>query len=136
MNGQQKRAWLILAAAILAGLGYLFLGLAINFQTALAALAILGLVGFTPLIGRGEKWDERDKAINRRAALAAGMASYLAFVLGCMGAWFVVYLGKGEQQVSVHLLPHITMLGGIVLYAVWSITILILYGRHVEPDHA
>ena len=63
------------------------------------------------------------------------MASYLAFVLGCMGVWFVAFAWQREEQVSVHLFPTITILGAIILYLVRGLTMLVLYRRHVEADH-
>ena len=135
MNAQQKRAWFTVAMAFLACLAYLILGLAVNFQVAPAGWAIFGLVGFTGLKGRGEKWDERDIAINRRAALAGFAASYLAFYLCCFGTWIAVYAVKGEDLVSVHTVAEFSIVGMIVAFTVRSITILVLYGRHVEADH-
>jgi hypothetical protein len=135
MNGQQKRAWFTVAMAFLACLAYLILGFTINFQVAFAGLAIFGLVGFTGFKGRGEKWDERDVAIDRRAAMAGFGASYLAFYLCCFGAWVVVYGIKGEDQISVHIVAQFTIVGMIVAFTARSIAILVLYGRHVEADH-
>jgi hypothetical protein len=136
MNGQQKRAWFTIAVACLACLAYLILGLAINFKIAFAGLGLFGLAGFTPLIGRGEKWDERDTAINRRAALVSFLASYLAFYLCCFGTWVVVYGIRGEEQISVHLVAQFVIVGMIVAMTFHSIAVLVLYGRPMEADHA
>ena len=135
MNAQQKRAWFTVAVAFLACLAYVVLGLAINFHVAFAGLAIYGLVGFTGLKGRSEKWDERDVAINRRAALHGFVASYLAFYLCCFGTWIVVFAIKGEDLVSVHFVAQFVIVGMIVAFTVRNIAILVLYGRHVEADH-
>jgi hypothetical protein len=103
---------------------------------ALAACSIMALGAFTPLIGRGEKLDERDRSIRRRSNVAGGMASYLAFVIGCMGLWFVEFSWYGKDQVSVHLFAAITGLGCLIFITTRSMAVLILYGRHVEADDA
>jgi hypothetical protein len=64
------------------------------------------------------------------------MASYLAFIAGCMGTWFVAFAWQGREQVWVHLLPTITILSGIVFFFVRSVAVLVLYGRHTEADNA
>jgi len=135
MNAEQKRAWLAVGSMIACLIGYVALLPFLGPYPARAAFALFAVNGFAPLIGRKEKPDERDAGIARRATLAGGMASYLAFVLGCMGVWFVAFAWHRQDQVSVHLLAHITFLGGIVFYFVRSLTILVLYRRHVEADH-
>ena len=135
MNAEQKRAWFTLGVFVVACLGFVIIGLAIRFSVAWSAFSILGLLGFTPFIARGERGDERDSSIGRRASLIGGMASYLAFVLGCMGVWFIEFAWRGQSQVSVHVLSAITMVGAITLFVVRSLAILVLYGRHSEADH-
>ncbi len=136
MNAEQKRAWLAVGSGIACVVGYLVLLPFLGPYGAMGALAVFGVNGLAPLIGRGEQADERDRSINRRATVAGGMASYLAFVLGCMGTWFVAFLWRGDAQVSVHLMTAITFLGGIVLIVVRGVVVLVLYGRHVEADDA
>ncbi len=136
MTAEQKRAWLVVGSVIACVVGYLVLLPFLGPHGATAAFAVIGVNGLAPFIGRREQTDERDRSISRRAALVGGMASYLAFVLGCMGTWFVAFLWQGDAKVSVHLLPAITFLGGIVLYVVWAVVVLVLYGRHVEADDA
>ena len=136
MNAEQKRAWFVLVLDAIVCIGFVALGLAINFRVAWAALGLFAPAGFIPLIGRGEKPDERDVAINKHATLAGGMASYTAFVLACMGTWFAVFVWQEEGAVSVHVLSQITLVGVIVLFTVRSIVILVLYGRQVETDRA
>ena len=102
---------------------------------ATAAFAIYGINGFGGFFREKERPDERDKSIARRATLAGAMASYGAFILGCMGTWAVVHgLGK-EEQVSVHALGTITMFGAITFFFVRSVAILVHYGRHVEGEN-
>lgn len=136
MNSEQKRAWFVLVMVAVACIGFVALGLVFGFRGAWGAFGIFGLAGFAPLIGRGEKADERDISISRRATLAGGMASYGAFIFGCMGVWFVEFAWHRHDTVSVHLLGTITALGAIVFYAARSLAVLILYGRDVESDNA
>ena len=136
MSTEQKQAWFVLGLMAIACIGFVTLGLIFGFRWASGAFGILFLGGLTPLIGRGKKPDERDVSIGKNATLAGGIASYLAFVLGCMCIWFVEFLWHGHDQVSVHLLAMITGLGGMTLYVVRSLVVLILYGRHVEADNA
>jgi hypothetical protein len=53
-----------------------------------------------------------------------------------MGTWFIAFAWLGKEQVSVHLLGILTFLGAIVFYSVRSAAVLVMYGRHVEADHA
>lgn len=96
----------------------------------------MGMYGFSVFIGRKEKADERDLGIARKASLAGFAASYLAFVAGCMGAWFITFAWLHQEQISVHVLANIVIIGGVVFYFVRSLAILMLYGRKVEADHA
>lgn len=136
MNAEQKRAWMGVGcmAASLAGFASLvpFAGV----WPATAAFALFAVNGFAPLIGRGETTDERDRSIARRATLGGAMASYVAFVIGCMSTWFVAFAWQGRDQVPVHLLGTITVLGLVVFYFVRSLAVLVLYGRHAEADGA
>ena len=136
MNGEQKRAWFALSLVGLMCICFVMLGLIFSFWVAWASFSIMALGAFTPLIGRAEKLDERDRSIGRRATVVAGMVSYLAFVLGCMGVWFIKFTWQGQGQVSVHLFAVITGLGGTLFYTARSLAVLILYGRHVEAEDA
>ncbi len=135
MNAEQKRAWLAVATMTACVVGYLVLLPLFGPVVAIAAFGFYGINGFAGLIGRGEQVDERDKNIARRATLGGAMASYMAFITGCMGTWFVVFAFQGEEQVWVHVLGTITCLGGIVFFFTRSVAILVLYGRHVEADN-
>ena len=136
MNAEQKRAWLGVVTMTACVVGYLVLLPLFGPMVATAAFAFYGINGFAGLIGRGEQVDERDRNILRLATLAGAMASYMAFIFGCMGTWSVAFAFQGEHQVSVHVLPTITMAGGIVFFFVRSIAVLVFYGRHVEADNA
>ena len=136
MNAEQKRAWLGVITMTACVVGYLVLLPIFGPVVAIAAVGFSGLNGFGVLIGRKEQVDERDKSIRRRAALGGAIASYLAFIIGCMGTWFVVFAFRGEEQVWVHALGMITIVAGFVFVSVQSVTTLVLYGRHVEADNA
>lgn len=137
MNAEQKRAWFVLGAFGLACTAFVVWTLTLGLRGAWGTFGIFGLGGFAfVLIRRREKMDERDFTIHRRAALLAGMASYLTFVICCMGTWFVVFAFQGDKQVSVQMFAAVTGAGGIVFYLTYSVAILVLYGRHVEADDA
>lgn len=135
MNAEQKRAWLGVVTTVVCVVGF-FVLLPFFGLGAAGISGFYGINGFGPLIGRGEKTDERDKSIARRATLGGAMASYMTFFAGCMGTWFVVFLFQHEEQVSVHVLAAISIIGGIVFIFTRSVAILVLYGRHVEADDA
>ncbi len=52
------------------------------------------------------------------------------------GYWSVAFAWLGREQIPVHLLGTITAMGVIVLYFVRSVTVLVLYGSHLEPEDA
>jgi hypothetical protein len=136
MNAEQKRAWLGVITMTACVVGFLVLLPFVGPSVASAAFGFYGINGFACFIGPKERADERDKSINRRATLGGAMASYLAFILGCMGSWNFMWYVQGNEMVSVHVLPMITMFGAIVFFFVRSVAILVLYGRHVEADGA
>ncbi len=136
MNAEQKRAWLGVVTMSICLVGYFILLPLFGPGVAIAAFAFYGITGIYGFIGRHEVRDERDMNIARRATLIGAMASYLAFVIGCMGTWFVVYAFRHQEQVWVHMLGTITMFGAIVFFLTRSVAVLSLYGRHVEADHA
>ena len=136
MNAEQKRAWLGVVTGIACVVGYVALIPFLGPMAATGAFGLYGLNGIAPLIGRKQRADERDRSIERRATLGGAMASYMAFIFGCMGTWFVAFAWHGQEQVSVHLVATITFVGGIVFYTVRSVVVLVLYGRHVEADNA
>ncbi len=108
MNAEQKRAWLGVVTTITCVVGY-FVLLPFLGSGAAGVFGFLGINGFGTFIGRGEKADERDKNIARRATLGGAVASYFAFFTGCMGTWFVVFLCQHKEQVPVHMINFPTM---------------------------
>ena len=134
MTAEQKRAWFVLGLFGVACVAFAVWILTIGVRKAWCTFGLLGLSAFGLLFRRRDRIDERDVMISRRAWLAAGLASHTAFVLGCMGVWFVAFAWHRQGQVSVHMFPAVTFAGGIVFLLVHSVAILILYGRHVEAD--
>ena len=102
---------------------------------AFAVFALFGLTGFTPLIGRGQRADERDRSIARQATLGGAMMSYSAVVLASMGIWFYIYAWKGQEQISVHALSFVTLMAMIVLFFTRALVLLVFYGRKVEAEN-
>ena len=131
MNAEQKRAWLGVVTITGSIVGY-FVLLPFLGPGAAGVFGFLGLNGFGVFIGRGEKADERDKNIARRATLGGFAASYGAFFIGCMGTWLVVFVFQHKEQILVHTIMRILMFGFIAFIFVRSVAILVLYNRHVE----
>lgn len=137
MNRVQKIAWFfvvtILLAVLLAGGAVGILYVKVGMPKALAGLGFLGIAGlggFSPILFRKDKglvtFDERDKLIKRRAALAGFATSYLFVGLACMIPFFV--LGP-QANVSVTWLPMIFMGAGLSSFFAHSVAILVQYGR-------
>ncbi len=134
MNTEQKAAWYTLVICLAALVCFAVLLFTIGFPAAMSAFALLAFTGFTPLLfthgrGHGEVLlDERDRLLLRKANVIAGTASYLAFVVSCMIAWFIPFF-SGAQHVDISILPLIVFGGGITLMMVRAISVIVLYGR-------
>ena len=93
------------------------------------ALGLIGIAGFSPLFFKKDKgkvtFDERDRTIKRRAALAGFGMSYLVVGLACMIPFSV--LGP-KASISVGWLPDIFGASAITMFYVYSIAILVQYG--------
>lgn len=119
-------AMLLSAGAI--GVLYLKYG----FPKAWAALGFMGLsglAGLAPLIFRKDservECDERDREIQRKAALVAFAMAYLVVGLATMVPFTV--LGP-DRTIGIHWLPMIFGAAGITHFYTWSIAILTQYG--------
>ena len=136
MNRAQKLAWsliITISTGVIAGcVGFGVLYFMIGMPKALAGFAFIGIAGiggFSPLIFRKDKgkvtFDERDKLIKRRAALAGFGAAWLFVGLVCMIPFRV--LGP-NATISVRWLPYI--FGGATLISFFanSVAILVQYG--------
>ena len=137
MNRAQKIAWSLVITIsfgfILSCIAVAVLYVKVGMPKAVAGLGFMGVAGlggFSPLIFKKDKgkvtFDERDKLIKRRAALAGFATSYLFVGLACMIPFSI--LGP-KASISVTWLPNI--FGGAALSAffVTSVAILIQYGR-------
>lgn len=135
-------AWLIvmsiLAGFVFSGTAVAVLAIKYGFPRAFAGLGFMGLAGLGglgPVVFKKDAgpvtFDERDRLINRRSALAGFAASYLVMGLACMIPFFV--LGP-KATISVSWLPNIFMGAGISAFFVTSVAILIQYGRK-EKSH-
>ena len=129
MNRAQKTAWFILIAissgVVVSTIAVGVLALNIGMPKAFAGLGFMGIAGIgglAPLILKKDTakvtCDERDKLINRRAALAS-------FGL----AWVIPFLILGPTaSISIIWLPMIFGGAGIVAFFVHSTAILVQHG--------
>ena len=131
---KQKSAWFIIAVFALSLVAFLVLIPLLGPKAAWAGFGLFGFAGFTPLFFRKQAHrvmsDERDRIIGSKAAVAGGMSSYLVFVAGCMTAWFIKMF-QGQATIDITVLPLIVFCGGMVLFLVRSIALLVLYRREV-----
>lgn len=136
MNRAQKTAWFILIAissgVVVSTIAVGVLALNVGMPKAFAGLGFMGLTGIgglAPLIFKKDTTkvtcDERDKLINRRAALASFGLSYLFVGLACMIPFFI--LGP-TASISIIWLPMIFGGAGIVAFFVHSTAILVQHG--------
>ncbi len=136
MNRVQKIAWSLVITIslgfILSCIAVAILYVKLGMPKALAGLGFMGIAGlggFSPLIFRKDKgkvtFDERDKLIKRRAALAGFATSYLFVGLACMIPFSI--LGP-KASISVTWLPNIFMGVALSAFFVTSVAILVQYG--------
>ena len=139
MNSEQKTAWFIIVTFCLAVVATGLLVPLLGFQSAWAALGLMGISGLSPILFRKEKkdgevqYDERDRAILHKATTAGGMSSYLVFVALCMIPWFV-FRWQGIEEISIEYLPFAVICGCITLFVVRAATIIVLYRRGTPND--
>ena len=137
MNRAQKIAWLfvitISLAAVISCIAVTVAYFMVGMPKALAGLGFMGIAGlggFGPLIFGKDKgnvtFDERDKQIKRRAALAMFGASFLVVGAVCMIPFFI--LGP-KASISVTWLPSIFGAAGICAFFAHSVAILVQYAR-------
>lgn len=136
MNRVQKIAWSFIITIsfgfILSCIAVAILYVKVGMPKAVAGLGFMGVAGlggFSPLIFKKDKgkvtFDERDRLIKRRAALAGFAASYLFVGLACMIPFSI--LGP-KATVSVSWLPNIFGGAALLMFFTWSVAILIQYG--------
>jgi len=136
MNREQKVALSLvvttLAAVVASTVAILILYRRVGMPEALKGLAFMGLSGLGCLsifIFKKEKgkvtFDERDKLIQKRAALAGFALAYLFVGLACLIPFYVM---DGQALISVRWLPQIFIGACITHFFFYSITILCEYG--------
>ncbi len=136
MNREQKVALssvvTILAAVVVSTVAIIILYRRVGMPEALRGLAFMGIAGlggFSPLIFKKDKgqvtFDERDKLIQKRAAVAGFALAYLFVGLACMIPFLV--LGP-KATISVKWLPQIFIGACITHFFFYSLTILCEYG--------
>jgi len=136
MNRLQKIAWSLVITIstgfIVSCIAVAILYVKVGMPKAIAGLAFMGIAGFggfSPLIFPKDKgkvaFDERDKLIKRRSALAGFAASYLFVGLACMIPFSI--LGP-KASISVTWLPNIFTGAALSAFFVTSVAILVQYG--------
>jgi hypothetical protein len=144
MKRIQKIAWFFVVtitfSIILTLISISILYAKYGFPKAIAGFSTMGLVGvagFSPLIFKKDKgkviFDERDRTIKRRAALAGFGMSYLVVGLACMIPFSV--LGP-KASISVSWLPNIFGAAAITMFYIHSLAILIQYGWREKGEES
>jgi len=146
MNRHQKMAWFNLIVVSLAlglsvtafGIGYFIFGVPADKAAAgFGFIGIMGFAGLTPFLFRKDKskvrFDERDLAINRKAAIAAYSIFWVLFVAAAMVPWFIT---GPEGMITVNYLPWMVFGGMFVVMLVQAIVTLEEYGwTDKEKNH-
>ena len=132
MNTEQKVAWFTIVVCTLTLMSFVTLHSLYGSPAAFAAFSLMAVTGFSPILFRKHKndqrtsLDERDRIILRKAGVAGGMLSYTIFVLVTMGTWFVQF-SRGRDEVEISILPLIVICGAMTLFLTRSITLIVLY---------
>ncbi len=142
MNRAQKIAWLLVitisAGFVLSCIAVVTLYIKSGMPTALAGFAFMAVAAFGglgPSIFKKDKgnvtFDERDKLIKKKAALAGFTASFLFAGLACMIPFFIF---GPKASISVSWLPNIWAGTFLTAFFVHSVAVLVQYGRE-EKNH-
>lgn len=131
MNTQQRKAWFDLGVFAAALAAYLVLLPLVGALPALGSLGLLGLWGLGGQIfyhrrGRWIVFDEREEEILRRSTAIAYNVFWIAFVAGCMIPWSVLFR-RGQETISVQVLPHLVFGGLIVVMVTRAVATLLLH---------
>jgi hypothetical protein len=98
-------------------------------------IGIMGFCGLSPILFRKDKskvqYDERDTAIQRKAAIVAYSFFWLLFVAAAMTPWFI--LGP-NGNITVNYLPWMVFGGMFVVMLLQSIVTLNEYGWKGEKS--
>ncbi len=141
MNRVLKYAWYQLFAIIAA---IVFMAVTIGIITiywwgkefnALIVLWPLVLVHFYkvffPLKAGEIAFDERDEAIMSRATKISFMSIFYIFAAGCLIPVLVI----GNGTIHVIYLGGLLFVAGVLFRIIWSITVIIKYGRTGDNDN-
>ncbi|MFC1675983.1 hypothetical protein ACFL3G_02840 [Planctomycetota bacterium] len=137
MNREQKFAWSIVIATslsfILSCIACVILYIKFGFPKVLLGFTLMGLSGlsvFSLLFIKKDKgdivFDERDRLIKQRSALAGFCLAFIFVGMACMLPFFI--LGP-QASISVKWLPNIWIGTFICQFFGYSLTLLIQYGR-------
>jgi len=146
MNRAQKTAWFTLVVVSLAlglsvaafAVGYFIIGAPARQAAAgFGFMGIMGLIGLTPVLFRKAEGkvqcDERDAAIQRKAACAAYGIFWVLFVAAAMVPWLLM---GPHGAISVIYLPWMVFGGMAVVVLVQAIVTLGQYGwTRKETNH-
>lgn len=137
MNRIHKISWVVvisISAALIVslvaiGVAYRYVGMP-RALLGFSFMGLAGLGGLAPLFIRKDPGpvvaDERDQLFLRRAAIAGFATAYLFVGIACMVPFFA--LGP-SAMIRVAWLPAIFMGAGLCHYFMYSLAILIQYGR-------
>jgi hypothetical protein len=142
MNRAQKMAWLFVvttsSALALSAAAVLILYFIVGMPKALAGIGFIGIAGLgglAPAIFKKDRgkvdFDERDRAIQQKAALTGFLTAFLFVGVTCMLPFFI--LGP-HGAIQVKWLPMIFMGAGISHYLVHSLVTLEQYGWRDKED--
>lgn len=142
MTRNEKIAWFNLAVAAVAVVLYIALfvmitawkpeiPLTVRMSFAFAGFAVVGICGLVDVIFRKEPGDERDALIERRATFGAHGLFWLYFVGFAMISWSI-HMYRGEETISIHVLPFFVMSGMIVVIVIRSVIVLVLYRKAID----
>jgi hypothetical protein len=139
MNAEQKRAWFAVIVGVTCTVVFLIACPFVGCGKAACVFGLFGICGLSEAtrvrMGRGEKIDERDLTIARRATMIGAVFSYMTFFVGSMGTWSTLRYWWHQTQISVDVLCVIMAFGALVFIFSRSIATLVLYGRKTEADN-
>jgi hypothetical protein len=144
MNRQQKIAWFNLIVTSLAlglsviafSIGYFIFGAPARQAAAgFGFIGIMGLSGLRPILFRKDKskvqYDERDTAIQRKAAVVAYSFFWLLFVAAAMVPWFII---GPNGTITTNYLPWMVFGGMFTVMFLQSIVTLNEYGWRAKDN--
>jgi hypothetical protein len=135
MSTGQKQAWFHLTVVVASVLLMLALTPAVGCKRSQAGLAVLGLMGFSPLLFRRRRasvqYDERDGQILARSWMIAYAVFWVIFVAATMAAlwWY-----GPDGTVPVFLVVMSAWYAWIIVAGTSSVATLVQYARGGSVD--